>query len=115
MAAPTSDDLPFAAAADGVRIAVRLAPKASRTAVTGLAREADGGTVLKVTVTAAAEGGKANAALVRLLAGEWRVTRSAVAVTAGATSRRKTVHLAGDPAALMPALAAWAARLPRDG
>ena len=59
---------PFAETADGVRLAVRLTPKASAERIIGLADEADGGVVLKVAVTAAPEGGKANAALLKVLA-----------------------------------------------
>ena len=103
--------LPFAAAAGGLRVAVRLTPRASRTAVTGIAREADGAAVLKAAVTAVPEGGKANAALIRLLAKEWGVARSAITIAAGATDRRKTLHVAGDPEALQRMLADWAARL----
>jgi hypothetical protein len=107
--------LPFAADRTGVRIAVRVTPRASRTAVTGLAEEADGSTVLKAAVFAAPEGGKANAALIRLLAGAWGVPKSAVTVAAGAGDRRKTLHVAGDPGTLLPALEAWAADLPGAG
>jgi len=106
---------PFAADRAGVRVAVRVAPRASRTAVSGLAAEADGGTAVKAAVTAAPEGGRANAALIKLLAAEWGVPKSAVTVTAGAGDRRKTLHVAGDPEALLPALEAWAAGLPGAG
>ncbi|MFQ6016576.1 MAG: DUF167 family protein [Kiloniellaceae bacterium] len=98
---------PFAAARDGVNVMVRLTPGAGRNRVDGLAREADGAVWLKAAVTAAAEGGKANAALAKLLAKEWRVPKTSVRVVRGATSRRKTLHIAGDPAALSARLARW--------
>ncbi|GAA0573875.1 DUF167 family protein [Caenispirillum bisanense] len=97
--------LPLQAVADGVRLAVRLTPKASRNAVQGLALEADGGHVLKVAVTAVPENGKANEALIKLLAKEWKLPKTAFTLVAGATDRRKTLHIAGDPAALAAHLA----------
>ena len=99
MAAPVAD-LPLHAVADGVRLAVRLTPKASRNAVQGVAADADGGRVLKVAVTAVPENGKANEALIKLLAKEWKLPKTAFTLVAGATDRRKALHIAGDPAAL---------------
>lgn len=93
-------------AADGVRVAVKLAPKASANAVDGIA-PADKGTVLKIRVTTAPENGKANAALIGLLAGEWDLAASTIRLIGGATARNKWLHVAGDPAMLMARLDAW--------
>ena len=98
---------PVTAAAEGVRVAVRLTPRASRNAVQGLAVEADGGMVLKVAVTAVPEQGKANAALIKLLAKSWRLPKSAIDVTGGATDRRKTLTVRGETAALTLKLEKW--------
>jgi hypothetical protein len=95
-----SDRLPFAAAADGVRLAVRLTPKASAERIVGLADEADGGVVLKVAVTAAPESGKANAALLKLLARAFRLPARDFVVVRGVSDRRKVVAVIGAPAAL---------------
>ncbi|HKX08275.1 MAG TPA: DUF167 family protein [Stellaceae bacterium] len=92
-----SGRLPFSAAADGVRLAVRLTPKASAERIIGLADEADGGVVLKVAVTAAPENGKANAALVKLLARAFRLPPRDFSVVRGATDRRKVVAVTGSP------------------
>jgi uncharacterized protein len=94
------DRLPFSAVADGVRLAVRLTPKASAERIVGLADEADGGVVLKVAVTAAPENGKANAALLRLLARVFGLPPRDFSVVRGATDRRKVVAVTGAPAAL---------------
>jgi len=98
---------PFAARTDGVRVAVKVTPKASRNTVTGLAEDADGRQRLAVAVSAPPEGGKANTALVKLLAREWRVAKSAITVISGAASRRKSLHVAGDPRRLLLDLRAW--------
>jgi uncharacterized protein len=89
-----------------VRLRIRLAPGASANRLVGLVAEADGGVALKIMVTAAAEDGKANAALVALLARSWHLAKSDIAIVAGATDRRKLVHIAGQPASLLPALQA---------
>jgi uncharacterized protein len=97
----SSSASPFAEAANGVRVRIRLTPRASANRLAGLVAEADGGVALKVTVTAVAEDGKANAALLDLLAGFWRLPKRNLALIAGATSRRKLVHIAGDTTSLL--------------
>ena len=62
---------------------------------------------LKVGVTAGPEDGKANEAVVKLLAKAWGVPKSRIAVVSGATDRNKTLHIAGDPAELSRRLADW--------
>jgi uncharacterized protein len=91
---------PFAAAADGVRLAIRLTPKAAAARILGLIEDGAGGWALKVAVTAPPEGGKANDALLALLAKALGVRRAALSLALGAADRRKLVHIAGDPAAL---------------
>jgi len=100
-----SGRLPVSAVADGVRLAVRLTPKASAERIVGLADEADGGVVLKVAVTAAPENGKANAALLKLLARAFRLPARDFAVLHGANDRRKVVAVSGAPVALMAHIA----------
>ncbi len=98
---------PFSAAAGGLRVALRVQPGARRTGIEGPIRLDDDGVVLKVRVTAPPEGGKANAAVVKLLANAWRLPKGALRVVAGEKDRRKTLFVAGDPAELGPRLAAW--------
>ena len=81
---------------------VRVQPKARANAVMGWRGEA-----LRVCVTAAPEDGKANAAVIVLLAKAWDQPKSALTVVLGAADRRKIIHLQGDPARLMQALAPW--------
>lgn len=102
--------LPFSPAPDGVRLRVRLTPKARRARIDGLAAEADGSVALKVAVTAVPEKGRANDALIRLLAAEWHLPPSTITLASGATVRRKLLHLAGDPATLAATLSQWLAR-----
>jgi uncharacterized protein (TIGR00251 family) len=102
----SSEASPFAAASDGVRVRIRLTPGASADRIVGRIAEADGGVALKVTVTAIAESGKANAALIALLAKRWRLPKRDIAIVAGAADRRKILHVAGAPTVLLPVLAA---------
>ncbi len=81
---------PLSIGSDGsVRLAVRLTPKAARSRIEGLIDTADGGQMLKVSVTAVPENGKANTALVALLAKSWHHPKSAFTLLYGHTDRNK--------------------------
>ena len=110
-----SPDVPWRIVADGLALRVRVTPKARHNRVGELLALADSGAAIRATVTAAPADGKANAALLRLLAKTWRLPRSALAVTAGTTSRLKTVTIRGDGPALAGMLRAWCAALTPDG
>jgi len=102
---------PLEAVEGGLRLRLKVTPKAARCGITGVAREADGSAVLKVSVTSVAEEGKATAAVIAVLAKAWRLPKSAFVILSGATSRRKTILITGDGLAL---LAHVAALLPAD-
>jgi uncharacterized protein (TIGR00251 family) len=55
---------------------------------------------VKVSVAAPPAEGRANEALLRLLADRFGVARRDLALVSGPRSRNKIVHLLGDPAAL---------------
>ena len=79
-----------------------------------VAAAAEGGHVLKATVTAPAEAGRANEALLHLLARAWHLPRRDLSIIAGSTSRNKVVRVAGDPQRLAERLAPEIARLPGE-
>ncbi len=91
---------------DGLAVTVRATPRGGRDAIDGLVALADGRQALKARVCVAAEDGKANAALVRLLAKAAGIAPSRVELASGATARTKTFLLRGDPAELAGRLAA---------
>jgi uncharacterized protein len=95
---------PWTATADGIVLVVRLTPKGGRDSIDGIAQLADGRSVLKARVRAAASEGEANAALIRLIAEAVGVAPSAVELVAGATSRVKRLQIIGRSAALVAAL-----------
>jgi hypothetical protein len=94
-------------APSGVRVRLRVQPRARRDRIDGLVAEADGGIAVKLAVSAPPEDGKANAAVIALLAREWGVAKSALDVVAGVADRRKVVHVRGSPAELAARLARW--------
>lgn len=83
-----------------MRLAVRLQPRAAADRIVGLAADAEGGVALKIAVTALPEAGKANDALLSLLARTLRLPRTAFSIALGASHRQKLVDIAGDPDAL---------------
>ena len=93
--------------AAGIRLRLKVAPKARRTAIGEVMADADGALVLKIAVTAAPEDGKANAAVIALLAKEWGVAKTAISVVSGATDRRKLVEIRGQPEELAARIAGW--------
>ncbi len=103
--------MPVTALADGVRVRIKLTPKAARDRIDGVADDGEGGRVLKVSVTAVPEDGKANAALIRFLAKLWRVPRTSVDIVQGATDRRKVLFIHGDGQDLAQRLDQWMATI----
>ncbi len=94
------DGMPFwRLAGDGVRVAVKVQPKSRRPGLQGRVADVDGSR-LRIGVAEAAEDGRANRAACALLADAIGLPRAAVVVALGATSRQKTLHVAGDPAEL---------------
>lgn len=84
---------------------LRLTPKGGRDAIDGLETLSDGRSVLKARVRAAPEDGRANAALIELIARAVSAPKRAVSIRAGETSRVKKLFIAGDPATYLDALA----------
>ncbi|MDP3858965.1 MAG: DUF167 domain-containing protein [Stagnimonas sp.] len=73
-----------------VRLPLKVAPKASRNAINGWMGE-----TLKVSVTVAPEKGKANQAVIELLAEALRLPKSAVRIVRGETSTSKLAEIEG--------------------
>jgi uncharacterized protein len=99
-------------AADGLSVAIRLSPRAKADLLLAVAGDAAGRRVVKASVIAPAEGGRANEALLQLLARAWRLPRRDLSITAGSTSRNKAIHVAGDPRQLADKITPEIARLP---
>lgn len=91
---------PVLAHADGVRLSVHLTPNAARDRIDRIDQNAGGNARLRVTVTAVPEKGKANKALVKLLAKKLRLPKSIIQIIAGHHARDKTLLIGGDTPSL---------------
>ena len=97
---------PFTLTATGLRLRLRVTPNASLDRIEGPETLADGTAVLRLRIRAMPEGGKANAAVLALLAKALGLPKSAVTLVAGDAARLKTVQIDGDPADLAARVAA---------
>lgn len=98
---------PWRETKEGIALDIRLTPRGGRDALDGIETLADGRIVLKARVRAAPTEGEANTALIRLLAQEFGLSRSQLAIVSGTTARLKTVALSGKSDALAAALETW--------
>lgn len=85
-----TDELKITPTADGVRFAVHVQPRASHPGVDGMHGDA-----LKVRVGAAPVDGAANDAVIEVLIKALNVSRRAVTIVSGHTSRSKVVEVDG--------------------
>lgn len=83
------DDKPF-------KLYLRVTPKAAKERIKGTVDDADGQTRLRVYVTAAPENGKANRAVLALLAKALQLPKSDLSILQGKTDRDKMVAIASD-------------------
>ena len=79
---------------------LRVTPNAGADRIDGTELRDDGTAVLRVRVTAVPDKGKANAAVIGMLAKALGVPKSALTLVSGDTARLKTIDVTGDPAAL---------------
>ena len=91
----------------GVRLAVRVTPRARRSEVTGPVDTARGGRALAIKLAAPPADGAANEALIDLLAGDLGLAQSALRIVSGEKSRLKLVRISDCP---LESVAAWASR-----
>jgi uncharacterized protein len=92
--------------ATGARIELKVTPRARSSGVQGVEVDGAGRTHRAVHVSASPEAGKANAALIGLLAKRWRMPQGALEVVSGAGARRKVLHIQGSPGELIARLRA---------
>jgi uncharacterized protein len=81
---------PISPTGTGVRLRVRIQPRASREEIAGVAGDA-----IRIRLTAPPVDGTANEALVRFLAVLLQVPRSAIELVSGRTGRTKLVAVTG--------------------
>ena len=79
-----------------IRLLIKVTPKASADRIQGWAEDEAGQKLLKIAVTAVPEDGKANKAVIALLAKRLKLPKSAVEIASGESSRHKTLLIDGD-------------------
>ena len=97
---------PWSLRPDGLVVEVRLTPRAAMDRIDGVETRSDGLPILKARVRAVPEKGRANEAILKLLAKTLGLPTSRARLLAGDTARRKSVLLEGDPQALAQSLMA---------
>ena len=98
----------FSATRDGaIQFAVRVSPRASRQAIEGVIRDADGAKMLKIAVNAPPDDGKANQAVLALLAKTIGIAKTRLTLVSGATGRKEIIRLDAVDAALLTRLNDW--------
>jgi uncharacterized protein (TIGR00251 family) len=78
-----------------LQLFVRVSPGAKRDGITGVRKGGEGETRLNVKVAAPPDKGRANTAVISLLAKKLDTPKSTFAVASGATSRLKTIEIKG--------------------
>ena len=107
-------DGPLTPIRGGLRVAIRLSPRAKSDRLIRVSVAPEGGRVIKASVTAAAQKGRANEALLHLLARVWRLPPRDLSIIAGAGSRNKFVRIAGDTQQLLASISEEIAHLPGE-
>ena len=87
--------MPIAVDGGGVRLAVKVTPRARKTALAGFIEDADGRKRVAIRLAAPPVDGAANKALIAFLASELGVPRSSLKIVSGDSGRRKSVAIAG--------------------
>lgn len=82
---------------DGIELFVRLTPRGGADRIEDVIEAPDGRQYLSTRVRAVPEKGAANAALEALIARAFGLPRRAVTLSAGHTSRIKTLRVSGEP------------------
>ncbi|AYG67670.1 MULTISPECIES: DUF167 domain-containing protein [unclassified Rhizobium] len=97
---------PWQASSDHLRLSIRLTPNGGRDAIDGVETGSDGESYLKARVSAVPEKGKANKALIALLAKRLGIPKSSLSLISGDTARKKILRIEGEPEDLIERLCA---------
>lgn len=84
----------------GLLLSVRATPNAARDMIEGPWRDSSGQSWLSIRVRQPPDAGRANTAVVELLAQQLAVRKRDIRLVSGATARLKRFHLDGDSKAL---------------
>ena len=90
----------------GVRLFVRVSPRASHDRIEAVERDAAGRDRLRIRVTAPPDKGEANSQVIGLLAKTLKIAKSRIALRQGAQHRNKSLDIEGNTEQLMAQLKA---------
>ncbi len=76
-----------------IRFHIRITPKSSKNEIMGWTQDASGNLFLKISVTSVPEKGKANQALITLLAKQWKIPKTQIMIEKGDTDRNKVLSI----------------------
>lgn len=96
--------MPWKVDGESLKLAIRLTPNGGRDSINGLEYDSDGQSYLKARVSTVPEDGKANKALIALLAKRLKVAKSSIHFISGETSRKKILRIENDPEYLIKQL-----------
>lgn len=82
---------PYKVVDKGIELQVKVTPKAAKERIGDVFTEPGGLNVLKIYVTIAPEDGKANRAVIALLAKKLGISKSTLEITRGHTDQRKAI------------------------
>ncbi|MBR1944967.1 MAG: DUF167 domain-containing protein [Alphaproteobacteria bacterium] len=94
----------YRSVSDGLKVFIRLSPKAKREGIEGIHTDPDGTERLKIAVSALPVDGKANEALIKWLAKHLHIAKSAISLISGTADRSKTLLIAGNSEELIKKL-----------
>ncbi|WP_312846803.1 DUF167 family protein [Stappia sediminis] len=103
-----SSACPWQETGDGLRLFLRVTPKAAKDGIDGIKTLDDGRKVVLVRVRAIPDKGAANKAVCTVVAKALGVAKSSVALESGSTSRFKTLRIDGDAQQIAASLTALA-------
>ena len=92
---PNLPTFPCRASKNGVELFVRATPKAAHERISDIIQDANERCYLKIYVTATPEDGKANEAIINLLAKTFKLPKTCITLTSGATHHLKCFELEG--------------------
>ncbi len=99
--------LPLRRCGEGVLLDIRLTPNAAQNQIDDIFLDGGERPRLKVKVTAIAEKGKANDAVVKFLSKSIKYARGNFGIVSGKLDRNKTLLIRGDPSEMENQLKAW--------
>lgn len=88
----------------GIKLFVRVSPKAKREGFEGVYVEPNGDVRLKIAVNAPPVDGKANEAIVKLISKKIKIAKSLIHLVSGEIDRNKVFYIEGNAEQIIPIL-----------